>query len=322
MPGRLPLELLPDILCFISGSCPKYTLKLCSLVNRDFRHPSQALLFEDYTIDLTSESGSPSRSVLALNRRRWAPIFHHIKVLIVQTQDELSFLTGLMPDMTRLTKKVPSLRRLRLVVRSQRDGVPRGSPALSESLFENLLPLVNGRIFDLDWNGPPKGTSETERLNTLLGAAGRIDYLYISNTSIVELLSDGPPILPALFHFSSDNAEDAGVLPSRLELSNCRSLSLKPINWLLPVTNILFGSTINHSARLSLWAIPSGNYSMASSFHPPLSRSPSKLLLIHWRLGQLPESLSYRLPPLDVRGHLSSQEHTNPQLYSRRYGQT
>ncbi|KAH8827501.1 hypothetical protein DL96DRAFT_1710621 [Flagelloscypha sp. PMI_526] len=237
-------ELYAEILEFLCGPRLKYThtLKSCSRVNREFRHLSQTLLFESYTIDLRSEWGEDSRSVHALNEGFGPPMTNYIKVLTFWVDDNVETTKKSLPILTELVQNVLSLRRLRLVARSQWG--EENSPALSEALFEKLHLLVQGRTFDLEWSGTPKN-GEVERVNTLLGAARRLDYLHISSVSITKLLAPfRPPLSPNHLHLSSGYAEDAGLLSSQsqLDLSNCISLSLSSVKWSFPVTAAFLGS--------------------------------------------------------------------------------
>ncbi|KAH8827424.1 hypothetical protein DL96DRAFT_1710549 [Flagelloscypha sp. PMI_526] len=233
-------ELYAEILGFLSSPHLRYNLKSCSYVNQEFRIFSQALLFENYTIDVPSEWGGLSRSMRALNGGFGPPVSNYIKVLTFRVQEGDGRQTMRLPISTRLVENLSSLRRLRLVATAGRDEY---SSALSSNLFENLLLLVRGRVFDLQWRGRSKGTREIIRLNKLLEAAGRIGYLHVSSTPVAKLLATpGPPLSPTLLHFSSGNVEDPGVLPPpRLDLSNCRSVSLSFIRWSSLVTTAFLG---------------------------------------------------------------------------------
>ncbi|KAH8827395.1 hypothetical protein DL96DRAFT_1681163 [Flagelloscypha sp. PMI_526] len=241
MVANLPPELHANILSFLTGFRSTHSLRLCSLVSRDFRYLSQALLFESYTIDLRGKRGEASPSVEALKRELGLRISKYIRILTLWIEDiRISQVQFVSP--TRLAgflRTLPSLLRLRLVVRCNQDATD--FPALSEALFNVLFPLVQGRTFDLEWKGPCK-VVEKERLNTLLRAARRIDYLHISDTAVSELLSSsGPPLSPTHLHISSYYDDIAGVLPSQLDLSSCTSLSLASM-WPSQVTITFLGS--------------------------------------------------------------------------------
>ncbi|KAH8827397.1 hypothetical protein DL96DRAFT_1248939 [Flagelloscypha sp. PMI_526] len=254
MIGTLPADLYPDILSFLSGSRPKDTLKLCSLVSPDFRSLSHALLFKSYTIDLRIVRDGVSPSVEALNRGLGPPVSNYIKVLTLWTEDILGHRAHLIPMaiVTRFLKlkNLPSLLRLRLVVKCETTS--ERLPALSDTLFKSLLPLVRGRAFDLEWKGRSK-FDEAERLNILLGAAQQIDYLHIVDTPVSDLItSTGPHILPSHLHLSS-NSEDNGIMPSRLDLSRCTSLSLES-TWPLQMKTI-FLSLVSSTLRNFHYAV-------------------------------------------------------------------
>ncbi|KAH8827523.1 hypothetical protein DL96DRAFT_1606964 [Flagelloscypha sp. PMI_526] len=210
-------ELHAEILCFLSNH--KQTLKQCSLVSRDLRHLSQALLFESYTIYLTSE---------------WPQGFRSTRIL------EQGLVTSVL---TNVVQNVPSLCRLRLIAKSKFPS--QDLPVLSAELFQNLLPLARDHVFDLHWEGAPKSAQEVKRLGTLLGAARRVDFLYISYAPVAELLATVAPLIsPTLLHFSTNSTEDVRTLSSRLDLSNCRSLSLS-VGWSLPDMSAFYADCTN-----------------------------------------------------------------------------
>ncbi|KAH8827520.1 hypothetical protein DL96DRAFT_1606952 [Flagelloscypha sp. PMI_526] len=115
-----------------------------------------------------------------------------------------------------------------------------------------------------------------ERVCSLLGAAARVDYLYVSTTPISELLAPvGSPVSPTLLHLSSF-AEDVGILPPQLDLSNCRSLYLSLIKWLLPAT-IKFLGLLSKTLR-SFHYMPLPYHRQADKWLPPSTLSSLEVL--------------------------------------------